>query len=246
MQDPTPVARPIIEVLTDRAALVARAQSLIMTKIAEAVGDRGSCSLALAGGSTPKPLYEALAQADLPLDKLHLFWGDERYVAADHPDSNFCMVKLAWLDPAGVPPEQVHPMATTADDPEAAALAYEAELRRVLQPAAGALPRLDIVLLGMGDDGHTASLFPHTAALQAGDRWVAVGEKSGQPRLTLTAPVINQARTVIFLVAGANKQAALAQVFADQADAQAYPSRLIRPQGQLYWLFDTDAGKNFQ
>lgn len=242
MQDST----PMIEVYGDRSALVARALDLVVAQIQAAVGDRGSCSLALAGGSTPKPLYEALAQTELPLEKLHLFWGDERYVAADHPESNFRMVQEAWLGPAQVPAANVHPMITTATDPRAAAAAYEAELRRVLQPEPGALPILDIVLLGMGDDGHTASLFPQTEALQVCDRWVTVGEKSGQARLTLTVPVINAARTVIFLVSGANKQTALTQVFAQQADSLQYPARLVRPQGKLYWLLDADAGQNWQ
>jgi 6-phosphogluconolactonase len=106
----------------------------------------------------------------------------------------------------------------------------------------GKLPVFDIVLLGMGDDGHTASLFPHTEALKASDRQVTVGNKDGQPRLTFTAPLINQARCVIFLVAGESKRPALAQVFAPSGDEISYPSRLIQPQGELWWLLDRAAG----
>jgi 6-phosphogluconolactonase len=250
------MADPKIEVLSDRAALVARAAELVEAQITAAVSARGFCSLALAGGSTPKPLYETLAGRALPLEQLHLFFGDERYVPADHPDSNYRMVREAWLDPAQFPAANVHAMATDAPDPAQAAQAYEVELRRVFQEqasgdaAAGAeqtdrLPQFDIVLLGMGDDGHTASLFPQTAALDAGDRWVTVGNKGDDPRLTLTLPLLNQARTVLFLVAGASKQAALAQVFSKTAVGADYPASLIRPQGELYWLMDREAGKNF-
>jgi 6-phosphogluconolactonase len=245
-----------IEVLSDRAALVARAADLVEAKITAAVAERGFCSLALAGGSTPKPLYETLAGRSLPQEQLHLFFGDERYVPADHPDSNYRMVREAWLDPAQFPLANVHAMATDAPTPAEAAQAYEAELRRVFQGQASRdaasesaqsprIPQFDIVLLGMGDDGHTASLFPHTAALEAGDRWVTVGNKGEDPRLTLTLPLLNQAQTVVFLVAGASKQAALAQVFSETAAGADYPARLVSPQGELYWLMDGEAGQNF-
>lgn len=238
-------AAPIVEVLSDRPALVARAADLVEAKIKQAVKERGFCSLVLSGGSTPRPLYEELARRPLPLAQLHLFFGDERYVAPDHRDSNYRMVRLAWLEPAGFPVANVHAMNTDAPEPAQAAEAHELMLKRVLPDADAETPRFDIVLLGMGDDGHTASLFPGTDALGVSDRWVTVGYKGDDPRLTLTLPLLNQARTVMFLVAGANKQEALAQVFSATADGNDFPSKLIQPAGELYWLMDGEAGKNF-
>ncbi len=238
-------AAPIVEVLSDRPALVARAADLVEAKIKQAVKERGFCSLVLSGGSTPRPLYEELARRPLPLAQLHLFFGDERYVAPDHRDSNYRMVRLAWLEPAGFPVANVHAMNTDAPEPAQAAEAHEQMLKRVLPDAESTTPQFDIVLLGMGDDGHTASLFPGTDALGVSDRWVTVGYKGTDPRLTLTLPLLNKARTVMFLVAGASKQEALAQVFSETADGQNYPAKLIQPIGELCWLMDRDAGKNF-
>ena len=133
-------------------------------------------------------------------------------------------------------------MPTDEADPAAAAAKHEQQLQDFFQGQPGEFPALDIVLLGMGDDGHTASLFPHTTALAVGNRLVTVGNKDGQPRITFTVPFINQARCVLFLVTGANKQEALAHVFADDDDAQQYPSRLIQPQGEMIWLLDQNAG----
>lgn len=228
---------PSIEIHPDRAALLARSQQLVAEHIQAAVAARGRCTIALAGGSTPKPLYESLGQMDLPWDNLHIFWGDERYVPLDHPDSNAKMAKVAWLDQVPIPPEQIHLVPTELDSPVAAAAAYD----HTVQTQLGGEP-LDIVLLGIGDDGHTASLFPHTPALAVGDRAVTVGDKDGNPRITLTAPALNHSRCVVFLVSGANKQSALAQIFAPQGDDHAYPARLIRPHGELWWLLDAEAG----
>lgn len=234
----------IVEVLPDKAALVDRALDLILSKLTEAIAERGQFTIALSGGSTPKPLYEKLAQQSLAFDKLHIFWGDERYVPPDHPDSNEGMTRKAWLDQVPIPAENIHPMPTASGDPAIDAAKHEAELQAFFKTASGEFPVFDVMLQGMGDDGHTASLFPHTEALKVNDRLVTVGNKDGQPRLTFTAPLINHARTVIFLVAGENKQTALAHVFAPDDDATMYPSRLIQPQGELWWLLDQAAGKN--
>lgn len=230
-----------VEILPDQEALVARSLVIVLEKIIQAISDRGQCTIALAGGSTPKPLYSALAQENLPWDKIHVFWGDERYVPVDHPDSNQKMARQAWLDQVNFPPANIHGMPTDAGNPQIDADKYEAELRKLFKIETEDLPVFDIVLLGMGDDGHTASLFPYTEALTVTNRLITVGNKDGQPRLTFTVPLINQARSVLFLVAGANKQTALEQIFATQADALAYPSRLIQPQGELYWLLDQAA-----
>ncbi|NET38576.1 MAG: 6-phosphogluconolactonase [Cyanothece sp. SIO1E1] len=236
----------IVTVLPDKPALVQRALELVVTRLQAAVEQRGLGTIVLAGGSTPKPLYEAIAGKDLAWDKIHIFWGDERYVPSDHPDSNQGMARKAWLDRVAIPPENIHPMPTNAGDPAIDAAQHEQELQTFFKIEPGTFPPFDIILLGMGDDGHTASLFPSTQALQVCDRLITVGNKGKDPRITFTIPLINQANTVIFLVAGAGKQTALAQVFADEADPTLYPSRFIRPQGELCWLLDQAAGANLE
>jgi 6-phosphogluconolactonase len=232
-----------VEVLPDPAALIHRSLDLILEKLQIAVAERGKFTIALAGGNTPKPIYEAMATQNLPWDKLHVFWGDERYVSANHPDSNQRMTRQAWLDKVSIPPGNIYPMPTDFPDPAIAAQSYEQQLQQFFQVAPGVFPTFDMILLGMGDDGHTASLFPHTEALKVRDRLITVGNKDGQPRLTFTAPLINQARYVLFIVAGANKQSALAHIFASDADSMTYPARLVQPQGELWWLLDQAAGQ---
>lgn len=229
-----------IEILADKASLIERSQDIILTKINTAIESRGQFTIALSGGSTPKPLYEALATQSLPWSKIHVFWGDERYVHANHKDSNQLMARQAWLDKIDFPGDHVHPIDTDGADPSQDAAKHEAQLRKFFQTPQG-IPTFDLILLGMGDDGHTASLFPHTEALTVSDRLITVGNKDGQPRLTFTVPLINQARCVLFVVAGANKRSALEQVFAPQGDEMEYPSRLIKPQGELLWLLDQAA-----
>jgi 6-phosphogluconolactonase len=233
---------PKVRIYPDRQALVAAALTAIVDRIRSAIDERQSCSIALSGGSTPQPLYAALAQADLPWDRIRIFWGDERYVAPTDPDSNYGMTKRVWLDLVPIPAANIHPMPTNFDRPELAAAASEREILADFGLEAGSIPIFDIILLGMGDDGHTASLFPHTAALSVVDRLVTAGEKDGQPRLTFTFPLLNRSRSTIFLVAGASKQTALAEIFAPQGDIAAYPSRGIQPQGELLWLLDAAAG----
>ncbi len=235
-----------VEVLPDLAALVARSLDLTLSKVETAIQQRGQFTIALAGGSTPKPLYEAIATQQLPWDKIHVFWGDERYVPADHPDSNQLMARRAWLDRVDIPADNIHPMPTDEADPAVAAAKYEKHLQEFFHTAPGEFPALDVILLGMGDDGHTASLFPHTEALEVRDRLITVGNKDGQPRLTFTDQFINSAHCIMFLVAGASKQPALAQVFAPEADDFTYPARLIQPQGELWWLLDAAAGQDLQ
>ena len=235
------IMEKVIEVLADKEQLVTRSLDLILAEINTALQQRDYFTLVLSGGSTPKPLYQKLATQVLPWDKIHIFWGDERYVPADHPDSNQLMARQAWLDQVPLPPGNIHAMPTSSKDPAVDAQQYETELQQFFGTAPGEFPQFDMILLGMGDDAHTASLFPQTAALKVDDRCVTVGEKSGQPRITLTVPVINQARCVVFMVAGENKRPALAQVFAETADPMLYPSRFIQPQGKLYWLLDQAA-----
>lgn len=236
--------KKIVEVLPDKTALIKRSLEIVIDKLQTAIQTQGRATIALAGGGTPKPLYEALAASNLPWDKVHIFWGDERYVPADHPDSNQGMARQAWLNKVNIPPANIHPMPTTGTSPAADATQHETELQDFFKTPPGRFPAIDVILLGIGDDAHTASLFPHTDALKVQDHLVTVGNKDGQPRITFTAPLINQANCVIFLVAGSSKRPALAQIFAPDADAITYPARLIQPQGELWWLLDQSAGED--
>ncbi|MGF1540141.1 MAG: 6-phosphogluconolactonase [Pleurocapsa sp.] len=235
-----------VEIQETKTALIQRSLELVLTKIQAALESRGQAAIALSGGSTPKPLYEALSTQSLPWEKIHVFWGDERYVSPTHPESNQLMTRQVWLDRVDLPPSNIHAIPTGSDNPDLDAQKYEEELRGFFQLSEGELPVFDLILLGMGDDGHTASLFPHTAALTECDRAVTVGNKDGQPRLTLTASAINQARCVMFIVAGENKRPALKAVFAAEADDLVYPARLIQPAGELWWLLDLGAAEELQ
>lgn len=235
--------KKIVEVLPDKTALIERSLTVVLEKLQTAINTNDRATIALAGGGTPKPLYEALAQSNLPWDKVHVFWGDERYVSAEHPDSNQGMARQAWLNKVDIPAANIHPMPTSGSSPNADAAQHETELQDFFGTSPGTFPTFDVILLGIGDDAHTASLFPHTDALQVQDHLVTVGNKDGQPRITFTAPLINQADCVIFIVAGSSKRPALAQIFAQEADPMLYPSRLIQPQGELWWLLEKEAGQ---
>jgi 6-phosphogluconolactonase len=227
-----------IRVAASGAPLVGEIDRWIREYLQQSIDKNGTATIALAGGSTPKVVYQALAKANFAWDKLHIFWGDERFVPPSHPDSNEKMARENWLDLVPIPATNIHPWPTEAGTPEQCAAIYAAELTEYF---ATPMPSFDLVLLGMGEDGHTASLFPHTAALAVVDRSTAVGEKDGQPRLTLTVPAINNAACVAFIITGAGKRPALQQVMAPVADSQQYPSRLIQPIGELYWWLDEAA-----
>ncbi|HSS03046.1 MAG TPA: 6-phosphogluconolactonase [Kofleriaceae bacterium] len=222
--------------------------------VRDAVAARGRCSLALSGGSTPRRLFALLAARGpgaLPWDRVDLWWGDERTVPPEHPDSNYRMARESLIDPLGpaLPASHVHRMAGELPDHDAAALDYE----RALVAALGTPPVLDYVLLGMGPDGHTASLFPGSPALDETARWVVANPVTSPlvhgttTRLTLTAPAINAARHVRFLIAGGDKAASLAQVLEGARDPHRYPSQLIAPtSGDLVWLVDNAAAASLQ
>ncbi len=234
-----------IKIVPDRQILVDQASELIITKIKEAIAKKGICTIALAGGSTPKPIYENIAKAKLSWEKIHVFWGDERYVLPTHPDSNYKMSDEAWLSKVDFPASNIHQVPTDANNPQLDADKHNQELLDFFDVAQGN-PCFDIILLGMGDDGHTASLFPYTDALKVSDRLVTVGNKGDNQRITFTVPLINNANCVIFLVSGANKQQALLEVFSQEADSNQYPSKLIQPQGELIWLIDQIAGAKIE
>ena len=202
-------------------------------------------SVALAGGSTPRRLYQLLADAPYreQVDWTHVefFFGDERTVPPDHVDSNFRMANEALLAQLDLPDRQIHRMAGERDDIDAAAAAYANEIGKVL---GGTPPAFDLVLLGMGRDGHTASLFPGTAALFERRRWVVPNlvPQLDTRRLTLTVPILNHASCLLFLVAGAEKREALAAVLEGPRDPERFPSQLVRPEhGELLWLVDRAA-----
>lgn len=241
-----------IEILPEKADLIARATTIVVAKIANAIAKKDRCTIALAGGGTPQPLYESLATQNLPWEKIHFFWGDERYVPYDHPQSNQLMARQALLDRVPIPPQNIHPMPTDGSSTEADAASYESELRDFFQSESSQFPQFDLVLLGIGDDGHTASLFPHTEVLQERTKAIAVGNKSGQPRLTFTVSLINQANCVLFLVAGESKSEVLPKILTTSSETSidnnaadfSYPARLVRPQGELLWLLDRAAASN--
>lgn len=204
---------------------------------AEAIAERGRFAVALAGGSTPKATYEILARdhaEDVDWPNVHAFFGDERTVPPDHEDSNYRMARETLLD--RVPIGSVHRMRGELPPDEAAAV-YEEDLGQFF---GGEFPVLDLVMLGIGPDGHTASLFPATAALGVTDRLVVANPvtKLDTTRLTLTVPVLNAAREVRFLVAGAGKAEALAEILEGDADPREYPAKLVRPPGGPIWMVD--------
>ncbi len=225
-----------LEIFPEGSALIQRAIQIWQQTAAAAIQERGRFTVALAGGSTPRRLYAALAETEgIPWQHTWLVWGDERYVPPDHPDSNYRMVRETMLERVGIPETQVFPMPTQAGDPAQDASQYESQLKQIFS---GDWPQLDLVLLGIGEDGHTASLFPGTTALQVQDRWVTVGQKDGDPRLTLTFPVLNQAAQVVFLVTGANKASILKEVLTTTAHL---PCQSVNPRGRLLWLLDVAA-----
>ncbi len=210
---------------------------------------RGVFKVALAGGSTPRRTYELLAQPGLARGvdwgATHIFFGDERAVPPGHRDSNFNTARLALLSHVPVPDSQVHRMKGETADLKLAARDYEDAIASVFAvPTGSALPRFDLVLLGMGKDGHTASLFPYTKALTEAHSWVVDNDVPAQKahRLTLTAPVINAARCVVFLVAGDDKKEPLRSVLEGARDESQFPSQMIAPtDGDLLWLVDRAA-----
>lgn len=237
-----------IRILTTPQELFAAAGEEIIRLASESVASRARFTIALSGGSTPKNLYNLLAtnaKNSLPWDRVFFFWGDERHVPPTDPESNYRMVQEAMLSKVSVPTANVFPVPAENPDAAAVAAAYEKTLQTFFQPRANEFPHFDLILLGMGPDGHTASLFPGTAALQEKSRlfvanWV---EKLKMHRLTLTLPVLNAARVVAFLVSGTDKATVLKTVLEDaSASGEQYPSKLIRPtEGELIWFLDRAA-----
>ncbi|MGH2515499.1 MAG: 6-phosphogluconolactonase, partial [Ktedonobacterales bacterium] len=238
--------RTHLEVLDNLAAVAARAAELFVSR-ARATRESARFTVALSGGSTPKAFHNLLAAPPyrdaVDWSRVHFYWGDDRTVAPDDPDSNFRMARETLLDKLPIAEAQIHRIHTELGATAAAAL-YADELRLDFHLVPGQLPRLDVLYLGMGPDGHTASLFPHTAALHITDRLVTANDvpQLSTTRITLTAPVLNNAATVAFLVVGADKASALTHVLEGPPDPDTYPSQRIAPtDGDLFWLVDTAA-----
>jgi 6-phosphogluconolactonase len=239
-----------VEILADGEAIARRAAEEFLRTANEAVAQRGAFTVALAGGSTPKALYSLLVtdpafRDHLPWERMNFFFGDERHVPPDSDQSNFRMANESLFCKAPIQPGQIFRIRAEYPDAEKAALEYEQVLRAYFKLADGEYPRFDLVLLGMGDEGHTLSLFPGTKALHASNRVVVrnwVG-KLYTDRVTLTAPAANQANRVIFMVTRADKAPALKAVLEGPYEPDQLPAQLIQPaSGKLLWLADQAAG----
>jgi len=234
----------------DFAEMSHHAADLVAQSLVEALSRGRAATLTLAGGSTPREAYAHLADArDLPWERVHIFWGDERYLPPDAPESNARMAHEALLSKIPVPPENIHEVRTGLPGPEAAA-DYERQIRAACgrwgetDPGTSEWqreepPALDVVLLGMGPDGHTASLFPGSAALAATGlvAFAPAPRLTPQvPRITMTLPLLNSARLVIFLVSGSEKLPIVREILEGAPGADRYPAARVRPRGRLVWL----------
>ena len=235
----------------DAESLARRAAARIAEVARESIEARGLFTISLSGGSTPRRVYELLAgeefRESIAWPNVHIFFGDERMVPPDNAESNYRMASEALLSHVNIPPANVHRI-DGVGDAAANASAYESEMRGLFGDDAD-WPRLDLVLLGMGDDGHTASLFPGSAVLDERRLWVAPNwvEKLGAWRVTLTAPAINAARHVTFLITGAGKAARLCEVLKGERDPARLPSQLIKPSdGILEWFVDREAAASLE
>jgi 6-phosphogluconolactonase len=230
-----------LRVYEDKREIAEAATLDFVERAQAAIRASGRFAVALAGGSTPRTAYETVARdhaGSLDWSRVHVFFGDERAVPPDHEDSNYKMAKETMLD--HLPIGSVHRMRGELP-PEEAATEYEQDLRVFF----GEPPRFDLVMLGIGGDGHTASLFPETPALEVTDRLAVANPvpRLDTTRITLTAPVINAAGAVVFLVAGEDKAEALREILEGDADPHAYPAKLIQPNGDLVWMVDRNAAR---
>jgi 6-phosphogluconolactonase len=239
-----------VELFADGMEIAQRAADEVVRIASEAAAARGAFTIALSGGSTPKVLYALLAEnpalrSSLPWDKMKVFFGDERHVGPGRADSNFQMASDTILSKVPLQPKQIHRIKGEYPDTAQAAAEYEATIQREFALQTGEFPRFDLVLLGMGSEGHTLSLFPGTKALHETQRIVArnwVG-KLYTERITLTAPAANNAANIIFMITGADKACALKAVLEGPHEPEQLPAQMIQPSnGKLSWLADQAAG----
>ena len=235
------------EIIIERNAtqLAKRGAQIFSQTAKESVNRHGRFAVALSGGSTPRPMHRLLSEepyvSEIAWHKIHIFWTDERLVPFEYPDSNFGAARKDFLEKVPIPPDHIHPMPVSCLPEQGAAL-YQEELEEFFQRFGGNNPAFDLIFLGIGEDGHTASLFPAQEALQEKKRWV-VAVKGGNPdvhRLTMTCPLINHARQVVFLVSGRQKAEILESI--SEKRQLRLPAQKIQPLGgKLTWLVDQDA-----
>jgi 6-phosphogluconolactonase len=237
-----------VKILADNAALAQMAAQEFHRLAEAAVQERGRFSVALSGGNTPRAVYSLLASEhkQLPWDRIHIFFGDERHVPPDNPESNFLMASESLLSKVQIPEKNIHRVHAELEA-EAAAAEYDHELVNFFHLRNHDWPRFDLIFLGIGEDGHTASLFPGSQALTDVSRRVTANwvEKFKTFRITLTFPVLNHAAEVVFLVSGSGKSQILSQVL--NPGTMKYPAQNVQPEsGRLLWLVDHDAGSLLQ
>ncbi len=234
----------IVEVLPTPADLFRSAAEEFVRLGRAAIAESGRFTVALSGGSTPRNLYSLLAKnhADYSWSKTFLFFGDERHVPPDHPDSNYRMVNEALLSRVPIPAANISRVRAEMPDAPAAALDYEERLRSFFKLGPGEFPRFDLILLGLGLDGHTASLFPDSEGLKEQSRLVIANwvEKFKTHRITFTFPVLNHAKDVMFLVSGTDKADMVRQVL-EGMNAPPFPAQQVQPEGRLVWMLDEAA-----
>jgi 6-phosphogluconolactonase len=243
------MSTPIIRLFADAEAISRAAAEEFVARAKEAIAVRGLFTVALSGGSTPKRMYQLLADPpfrdQVDWSKVQIFWGDERSVPPDHNDSNYHMASEAMLRKLPIAAGNIHRMEAERSDRDVAARAYESVLASVFKATPGGeAPSFDLILLGMGPDGHTASLFPHTTALKERSRWVVVNyvAKFATDRMTFTVPVLNRAREVLFLIAGTDKADPLHEVLEGAPNSELYPSQFVKPAaGKLIFFVDRAA-----
>jgi 6-phosphogluconolactonase len=244
--------KPTIRILPDADQLARFAARLFVSRLILTMPLQVEFTVALSGGSTPKKMFEILVNDERLKtqvragfwDYLHFFWSDERHVPPDHPESNYKLAYDSMLSPLGIREANIHRIKGELEDAGEAAHQYEAEILRDFPVSEGQLPEFDLIFLGMGSDGHTASLFPGTKALQEQNRLVVsnwVG-KVYTERITMTAPLLNNAKCVVFLVSGQDKALPLKAVLEGRYEPQQLPAQLVRPEsGKLTWLLDSAA-----
>lgn len=237
---------PGLLIATPDTAQVAREACARMARaIHDALKEHGTAAIALSGGSSPLDAYRLLAQQPIDWGKVHIYWVDERAVPPDHERSNFGAAKKALLDAIAIPPGNVHRMRGEDPDLAKAAADYEADLRDNIKAKLGGLPAFDLVVLGIGDDGHTASLFPGEPTVNITDRLVVdvPARKGREARLTLTSPVLENSRSSVIIVIGKSKHDPLERIWATSGDLKQTPARIVRGfRGAITWVIDRAAG----
>jgi 6-phosphogluconolactonase len=251
------VMLPLVSVVPDAAALAAASSERFVVAAEQAIAERGRFVVALSGGSTPRHTFELLAReplaSRLSWSRVHFVWGDERCVPPTNVESNYRMAREALLDHVPVPPENVHRM-HGEDDPEIAAASYEATLRTLFRtsngpPSFGPGRNIDLALLGLGDNGHTASIFPGSTVVDERVRWVSADYVAAVSmwRLTMTSPVLNAAAEILFLVSGESKAGVLKRVLEGPRDPHELPAQLIAPtHGRMQWMVDRAAAAELE